>query len=259
MKAARIVSPFILSAVLAAQSTAPVSTPGPGDVMIVGVAHDSSVMGGGIGSSNYLPEGKVAVQPIAWLTPGGEWKKLPCDDVGPSGYSSACKKLDRDYLSKPHDYSVVSADGLGATVHVSRMNLDHECFGIYGDGTFTGADIRYATVAAESGGIFTTGLPLTACPKQKLTQFAGLSLPLPAKSSTQRRNSASIRLRLRANRFSSSSVYFSNTQTSRNIALPDPRIWTSFSLLAEWKMAGFISCFGRNMEMKTNKSWDSST
>jgi hypothetical protein len=165
MKAARIVSPFILSAMLAAQSASPVSTPEAGNVMIVGVAHDSSVMGGGISSSNYLPKGKVYVEPIAFVTPDGEWRKLSCDDVRSSGYSKACKKFDRDYLSKPHDYAVVSADGLGAIVHVNRMSLDHECFGIYGHGTFTGADIRYAAVASESGDIFTTAPPASRLPE----------------------------------------------------------------------------------------------
>src|SRR5271167_252954 len=144
MKAARIVPPLILTAVLAAQSTAPVSTPQPGGVMIVGVAHDSSVMGGGLGSRNFLPLGKASVEPIAWLASDGEWKKLPCDDIGPKGYSPSCRKFAREYLSKPHDYSVVSADGFGANVNVKGMSLDNECYGIYGKGNFTGAEIRYA-------------------------------------------------------------------------------------------------------------------
>ena len=157
-KAMKYVSLFlvaVISVTLSAQSI-PTSAP-PDNVMIVGVAHDSSVMGGGIGSSNFLPAGKASVEPIAWLTPAGDWKKLPCDDIGPKGYSPACKKLVRDSLSKPHDYSVVSADGLGATVHVNGMSLDNECYGIYGKGNFTGADIRYAAVAAESADSFTTG------------------------------------------------------------------------------------------------------
>jgi hypothetical protein len=125
--------------------------------MIVGVAHDSSVMGGGISSSNFLQPGKVAVEPIAWLTPGGEWTRLSCFETASGVASPGCKDFDRDYLRNPHDYIVVSADGFGATVHVNRMSLDDECFGIYGHGTFTGADVRYAAVAAESPEIFSTG------------------------------------------------------------------------------------------------------
>jgi hypothetical protein len=157
MKATRIVSPFILSVVLAAQSTKPATIPEPGDVMIVGVAHDSSVMGGGISSSQFLPQGKVAVEPFATVTPSGEWRLLSCYETSSGNNSPGCKNFDRDYLRKPHDYSVVSADGFGATVHVNRMSLDDECFGIYGHGTFTGADVSYAAVAAESADFFTTG------------------------------------------------------------------------------------------------------
>jgi hypothetical protein len=80
------------------------------------------------------------------------------------GESPGCKDFDRDYLSKPHDYTVVSADGLGATVHVNRMHLDDECFGIYGNGTFSGAYIRDAAVAAESADMFTAGPPARRLP-----------------------------------------------------------------------------------------------
>lgn len=160
MKIAWIVSPFVLSAVLAAQSTTPASSSKPGNVMIVGVAHDSSVMGGGISGSNYLPQGKVDVEPIAYVTPRGEWSQLSCYETASGVASPGCKSFDRDYLRKPHDYSVVSADGFGAAVHVNRMSLDDECFGIYGHGTYTGADVRYAAVAAESDDIFTSG-PIT--------------------------------------------------------------------------------------------------
>jgi len=134
--------------------------------MIVGVAHDSSVMGGGLGSRNFLPLGKASVEPIAWLASDGEWKKLPCDDIGPKGYSPSCRKFAREYLSKPHDYSVVSADGFGANVNVKGMSLDNECYGIYGKGNFTGAEIRYAAVAAESADFFITGPKAARLPEQ---------------------------------------------------------------------------------------------
>jgi hypothetical protein len=117
-------------------------------------------MGGGIGSSNFEAPGKANVQPIAWLTPFGEWKKIRCDPH----HLNECKKFDREYLSKPHSYTVVSADGNGATVHIERMSLDDECFGYGGHGTFSGGDIRYAAVAAESTGIFSPGNPAKRLP-----------------------------------------------------------------------------------------------
>jgi hypothetical protein len=112
-------------------------------------------MGGGISSSHFLASGKVSVDPIAWLTADGEWKKIRCDWNHPA----ECKKFDREYLSKPHSYTVFSADGNGAVVHVERMELDNECFGYGGSGTFSGGTIRYAAVAAESTEIFTPGDP----------------------------------------------------------------------------------------------------
>lgn len=148
---------FVIFAVgafnLVAQSPNQIPTIQPPDVMVVGVAHDASVMGGGIGSSSFLAPGKAVVEPIAWLSGSGDWNKIHCDESHPS----ECKKFDRDYLSKTHDYTVVSSDGNGSKVHVKKMTLDDECFGIGGDGTFDGGPIRYAAVAAESPDIFTTG------------------------------------------------------------------------------------------------------
>jgi hypothetical protein len=125
--------------------------------MVVGVAHDDSVLAGGISSGGPMAPGKVAIEPIAWLNPAGEWKKMSCDDSDGPGLSQACKNFDREYLNKPHDYTVVSADGKGAVVHVDRMAIDDECFGIGGQGTFSGGPIRFGAVAAESAGIFTEG------------------------------------------------------------------------------------------------------
>jgi hypothetical protein len=148
---------FVLSATLTSQTPAP-SSNSASDVMVVGVAHDDSVIAGGIGSSHFDLPGVVGVEPIAWLNSAGEWKKMSCIESPGPGFSQECKKFDRDYLSKPHDYTVVSADGKGAIVHVDRMALDDECFGIGGQGTFSGGPIRFAAVAAESDGIFTGGV-----------------------------------------------------------------------------------------------------
>jgi hypothetical protein len=150
---------FVLPAVLASQTPVP-SSDGTSDVMVVGVAHDASVMGGGISSSNFEAPGKASVQPIAWLTASGEWEKIRCDP----NHLKECKKFDREYLSKPHAYTVISADGNGAVVQVERMSLDDECFGYGGQGTFAGRSIRYAAVAAESTGIFSPGNPAKRLP-----------------------------------------------------------------------------------------------
>ena len=148
---------FLSSAILISQSSNPASFKDNADVMVVGVAHDNSIMGGGIGSSHFLPPGKAEVQPIAWITPAGEWKKIFCVWTNGPGLSPACKRFDRDYLSKPHDYTVVSADGLDTVVHVKRMGLDTDCFGYGGDGHFTGGPIKSAGVAVESSANFISG------------------------------------------------------------------------------------------------------
>jgi len=123
--------------------------------MVVAVAHDASVIGGGIGSSNILPQGIASVEPIAWITAEGSWIKLECTDAK----TQICKKFDHTYLSKPHDYSVISSDGHGSTVHVQRMELDRECFGMGGRGKFNAGAIRSAAVAAEEADLFSEGAP----------------------------------------------------------------------------------------------------
>lgn len=63
--------------------------------MIVGVAHDDSVMGGGISGKHQMAPGVVDVEPIAWINPQGEWKKLTCVEYK----SPECRKFDREYLA----------------------------------------------------------------------------------------------------------------------------------------------------------------
>jgi len=146
-------------------SQSPVTGPAvnDGDVMVVGVAHDDSNLGGGINSGRQMAPGKVDVEPIAWITAEGTWRKLSCIDAK----SAECKKFEREYLSKPHDYAVVSADGNGATVHVERMAIDSECFGIGGRGEFTGGPIHHAAVAAEWPEVFAAGEPARRLPENE--------------------------------------------------------------------------------------------
>jgi hypothetical protein len=145
----------VLTATLHSQPAEPAAASKAATVMVVGVTHDYSVMGGGISSGRTMAHGEVGVEPIAWLTASGKWLEIRCKD----GRPEECKRFDREYLSKPHSYSVVSADGMGATVHVERMSLDDECFGFGGPGTFTGGVVRYATVAADTPDMFTNGNP----------------------------------------------------------------------------------------------------
>jgi hypothetical protein len=146
------------------QSPAPESA--ESQVMIVGVSHDDSVMGEGLSRGRSLPPGKANVEPIAWLTPSGHWEQLRCTIAHPN----ECKRFDREYLGKAHEYAVVSADGYGATVQVPRMELDHECFGIYGKGTFTGDALRYAAVAAEKSDFFAPGEAARRMPQAEAAQ-----------------------------------------------------------------------------------------
>ena len=70
-----------------------------------------------------------------------------------SGTGNGCRKFEREYLSKPHVYTVVSADGKGATVHTAPTTLS-ECYGYQGAGTYSGASIRSSAIAASSADFF---------------------------------------------------------------------------------------------------------
>ena len=128
--------------------------------MIVAVSHQDSVLGGGIGSGNNMPIGQVGVAPIAWISPSGVWKAIRCDE----SHIEDCKRFDQEYLRKPHDYTVVSADGRGSQVQVDKMKFSafqlnpDECFGFGGMGKNTPPTVNYAAVAASSSVIFSTGL-----------------------------------------------------------------------------------------------------
>ena len=145
---------FLIAAPFALLTQQPESslTTSPG-VMVVAVGRDDSVLAGGIGTGKIKPDAEVDVVPLAWLSSSGEWRGISCDENHPQN----CHTFEREYLRKPHTYGVISADGRGATVNVEHMALDHECFGYGGQGTYSGAPIAYAAVAASSHDIFTDG------------------------------------------------------------------------------------------------------
>src|SRR5450631_959244 len=122
-------------------------------VMVVAIGRDDSVLAGGISTGKIKPHAEVDVEPLAWLSSSGEWKGLRCDESHPKD----CHTFEREYLKKPHTYGVISADGRGATVKIEHMELDRECFGYGGQGTYSGAPIAYAAVATSSPDIFTVG------------------------------------------------------------------------------------------------------
>jgi len=154
MKSLTLLAVLIFSVTGSAQTENQTDTPEHSErVMVVAVAHDASVNQAGISSSNFLAPGIASVKPIAWITAEGNWIQIDCTGDKPD----ACKKFDRTYLSHPHDYSVISADGQGSIVHVKRMNLDQECFGMGGLGQFRAGAIRSAAVAAEGADLFSVG------------------------------------------------------------------------------------------------------
>ena len=118
-------------------------------VMLAAVSRDDSMLTGGLGSGRWTGRGTVVVEPLASLTPSGEWVSVPCDPNHPA----TCTKFERDYLSKPHTYTVISADGRGASVQAAPVRLS-ECSDFTGTGTYTGASIANSAIAASSTDLF---------------------------------------------------------------------------------------------------------
>ncbi len=124
-------------------------------VMLAAVSRDESMFTGGISSGKLIGRGTVAVEPLARLTQSGEWASLPCGTNNPK----RCLKFEREYLNKPHTYTVVSADGQGATIHAAPTTLD-ECYGYSGTGTYSSTSIATSSIAASSADFFADSPPL---------------------------------------------------------------------------------------------------
>jgi hypothetical protein len=119
------------------------------NVMLAAVSSDRSMLSGGISSSNWTRSGTVIVEPLARLTSSGLWVQIPCS----TDNQKNCNKFAREYLSKRHIYTVVSADGSGATIDANPTTLS-ECFDYSGTGNYSGASIEESGIAASSTGIF---------------------------------------------------------------------------------------------------------
>lgn len=126
-----------------------------GDVLVAAVSRDGCMFCGGIGPGRRIGPGTVVVEPLGYLTQSGEWKTLPCGKDRPK----TCPKFAREYLSKPHTYTVVSADGQGATIQAAPTTLS-ECRDYSGPGTYSGATIANSAIAASSADLFAEAAPL---------------------------------------------------------------------------------------------------
>jgi hypothetical protein len=142
----RLLTLFVLGELALASGQQLEQTASP--VMIAAVSRDSI---GGLGPSRRTKSGAVEAEPLAFLLPSGEWQALPCKP----GTGEGCKKFAREYLSKNHTYTVISADGMGATIHTSPVTLS-ECFGYSGDGTYSGGRIERSAIATGSPDLFDT-------------------------------------------------------------------------------------------------------
>jgi hypothetical protein len=137
------------------------TSPQESDVMLVAVSHDARMLG--LGPEKENAKGTAFVEPLARLTSSGEWKSLPCfADRDGKKYAATqqedCSKFEKVYLSKPHTYTVVSADGRGATVSAQPVALD-ECLSYTEKGTYSGANIATSAIGASSSDFFSDSPP----------------------------------------------------------------------------------------------------
>src|SRR5260370_14358 len=145
---------FLTASVIAlSQQSVPTPSQDSG-VMLAAVSRDPGMLTGGIVSRKLTAKGTASMEPLARLTLTGEWQSLPCD----ANHQSACLKFEQEYLNKPHIYTVVSADGRGATISAAPTPLS-ECFGYTGTGTYSGANIERSAIAASSADFFSNSPP----------------------------------------------------------------------------------------------------
>jgi hypothetical protein len=92
---------FLLGVFLMGLSQQPVpnSAQHPG-IMLVAVSHDAKM--GGTRLSVEVTKRPLVVEPVALLTPSGDWQSLPCRGDGLGNQQvAACEKFAREYLSSP--------------------------------------------------------------------------------------------------------------------------------------------------------------
>jgi hypothetical protein len=122
-------------------------------VMLAAISRDGGLLSGGIGPYRKSKSGHAFVEPIAYLSESGKWESLPCGAGRDTKQPKGCELFGKEYLSKPHAYTVVSADGEGAVVNAMPTKLD-ECLDYTADGTYSGASITRSAIAASNPDLF---------------------------------------------------------------------------------------------------------
>lgn len=158
---------FVLAAqpALAAQqgltAVRPLDAAPNGAVMLTAVSRDASVLSGGISTGIRSQQGIANLEQIAWLTPSGTWQDLPCNYHRVTDADTArCRDFAASYLAHPHTYTIVSADGSGATVESSPARLAN-CYSFASQGLYSGQPLERTALAASDPARFSPGHPLT--------------------------------------------------------------------------------------------------
>ncbi len=124
---------FASSIMIFAQQPGPDASQGS-DAMVAAVLRNKPAKADDVGSgSPQLTPEKVNVEPLAWLTPSGEWKSIGCD----AEHQVGCSKFEREYLKIPHNYTVISAVGRGAVIQAEPTALSDpkvDCLSYMGPG-----------------------------------------------------------------------------------------------------------------------------
>jgi hypothetical protein len=175
----------ITATAVAAQQPGKLPTPTKA-IMIAAVSRDKSALMGGLGPSVWTSRGSVAIESFGHLTPSGKWSDLPCSIHTPDipGGKKKCLEFAHRYLSKPHVYTLISANGFGIVVHAAPTELS-ECSDYGGTGTYSGAAIRNFAIAASSATYFAKSVPPHALNQtESVTVYTALKALVPKKLDT---------------------------------------------------------------------------
>jgi len=127
--------------------------------MLAAISRDSALVSGGLGSGRRSQPGHAFIEPIAYVSDSGKWESLPCGAGREGTQPKGCEVFAKEYLSKKHTYTVITADGDGAVVHAMPSQLS-ECSDYSSDGTYSGASISRVAIAASNPSIFSkTDIP----------------------------------------------------------------------------------------------------
>ncbi|HEY2860984.1 MAG TPA: hypothetical protein VGJ21_21420 [Terracidiphilus sp.] len=121
-------------------------------MLLAAVSRTTNSLTGGIGSRSNIEPGKAHLEILAYVTPAGDWSNHPCAQR----YDQSCDAFAHTYLSQPHQYTVISADGRGSVVQAAPVTLS-ECYDYTGSATFASGSVADTAIAASDPNIFTTG------------------------------------------------------------------------------------------------------